>query len=334
MSKNGFYLGLCLAFLLISACESKEKYSELEAALSETRAKLEQKSRQVQELELKLRKSEESWNKGQEEAAELQARYENLEKAGQQLTQTLKETRLELEKKNSIVQQKEEAIQELDKTKRQFESDLTELKELNAVQKQKIIEQRKIIAELDATRLTIEGTLQDHQSQLEARGKKIKDLESTIAKLDQTKQRIETSLQKQIKAQQVKLEEMEGKLKVTFVDKILFYSGSAKINRKGMDALSALTESFEQYKNHTIVVKGHTDNVLIKPEFREIYPTNWELSAARSTAVVRYLQEKAGVEPERLAACGYSFYQPISSNLTEEGQRQNRRIEIILSPSR
>ena len=189
-----------------------------------------------------------------------------------------------------------------------------DLTEQNAVQKQKIIEQRNIIAELDASRLTIEETLQVRQSQLEMRGKKIKDLENTIVQLDKTKHQIETNLQKQIKAQQVKLEEMEGKLKVTFVDKILFNSGSVRINREGMDLLSTLIESFKQNKNHNIIVQGHTDNLLIKPEFREIYPTNWELSAARSTSVVRYLQEKAGVDPERIAACGYSFYKPIASN--------------------
>ena len=228
----------------------------------------------------------------------------------------------------------EKVISELDKTKRDFETNLMDLKEQNAVQKQKIIEQRNIIAELDASRLTIEETLQVRQSQLEMRGKKIKDLENTIAQLDKTKHQIETNLQKQIKAQQVKLEEMEGKLKVTFVDKILFNSGSVRINREGMDLLSTLIESFKQNKNHNIIVQGHTDNLLIKPEFREIYPTNWELSAARSTSVVRYLQEKAGVDPERIAACGNSFYKPIASNLTEEGQKQNRRIEIILAPTR
>jgi chemotaxis protein MotB len=243
----------------------------------------------------------------------------------------------------------------LDKTKRHFETNLMDLKEqrvdqeqkiieqrniiaeLDAsrlTQEQKIIEQRNIIAELDASRLTIEDTLQYRQSQLKLRGKKIKALENAIAQLDKTKHQIETNLQKQIKAQQVKLEEVEGKLKVTFVDKILFNSGSVRINQEGKDLLLTLTESFKQNKNHNIIVQGHTDNVLIKTEFREIYPTNWELSAARSAAVVRYFQDKAGIDPERLVASGYSFYKPIASNLTQEGQQQNRRIEIILTPPR
>jgi chemotaxis protein MotB len=387
MGNKRFYLGLFLACLLILGCESKEKYAELEASLSDTQAKLEQKNQQVKELELKLRESEENRNKGQQNTAELQARYESLEKTQQQLSQTLKETKLELDKKNAIVQQKEEmvqqlddakrqletnmgsqiearekkiaelekAISELDKAKRNIETNLMDLKEQNTVQEQKlieqgniiaeldatrltqeqkIIEQRNIIAELDATRLTIEDTLQLRKSQLEVRGKKIEEMENTIAQLDKTKHQIETNLQKQIKAQQVKLEEMEGKLKVTFVDKILFSSGSVMINQEGKDLLLTLAGSFKQNKNHNIIVQGHTDNLLIKPEFRDIYPTNWELSVARSTAVVRYLQDKAGINPERLVASGYSFYKPIASNLTEEGQQQNRRIEIILAPPR
>ncbi len=366
MRNKSFFLGLCLACLLILACVSKEKYSELETALSDTRAKLEQKSQQVKELELKLLESEENRNKCQQNAAELQARHEDLEKAQQQLSQTLKETKLELEKKNSIVQQKEEIIQEvdnakrqleanlqsqmevrekkikeletaisgLDETKRQFETKLIDLKEREAVQEQKIIEQRNIIAELDAARIRIENILQDRQSELAVRGKTIKDLENAIAQLDKTKHQIETNLKKQIKAQQVKLEEMEGKIKITFVDKILFNSGSVNINQEGQDLLLKLAGLFKENKNHKILVEGHTDNLLIKQEFRDKYPTNWELSAARSAAVVRYLQEKAGVEPERCVACGYSFYEPVASNETEEGRQQNRRIEIILTPPR
>jgi len=75
------------------------------------------------------------------------------------------------------------------------------------------------------------------------------------------------------------------------------------------------------------------DNVQIGSKLSGRYPTNWELSAGRAIAVVRFLQEQAGLEPERLSACGYSYYQPVPSNDTEEGRHENRRIEIILIPS-
>ena len=88
----------------------------------------------------------------------------------------------------------------------------------------------------------------------------------------------------------------------------------------------------EQSQN--IIIQGHTDNVEIGPELRKFYPTNWELSATRSTTVLRYLIESAGIAPKRCVASAYSYYKPVASNQTEAGRKQNRRIEIILVPQR
>jgi chemotaxis protein MotB len=76
-------------------------------------------------------------------------------------------------------------------------------------------------------------------------------------------------------------------------------------------------------------VEGHTDDVPIKSA---AFPSNWELSAARAIAVVRFLQDQ-GVDPAKLAAAGYGEYQPIAGNDTPEGRAQNRRIEITLAAS-
>jgi chemotaxis protein MotB len=393
-----FFFGLTLACLLMSACVSKEQYEEIEAALSDTQAKLEQKDKHVQELEKKLKDSEDSRNTCQQDIAGLQARYEEMEKSQQQLSTTLEQSRSELERISALAREKEVAIQEvdeakrrlvtslqsqiktreekikqledaiakldetrrmleinlmsqlslrerkikeqekaiseLDKTKRYYETNLIDMKEQIAVQEQTINEQMNIIAELDVTRLKIEDSLQDRQSDIELREQRIRQLQSAIAQRDKAKRQIETDLKEQINAQQIKLENLTGQLKVTFVDKILFDSGSAKINPEGKEVLSKLAESFKQNKDQNIIVQGHTDNVQIRSEFRAKYPSNWELSAARSAAVVRYLADKAGVEPQRLAASGYSFYRPLASNDTEAGRQQNRRIEIILAPRR
>ncbi len=76
-----------------------------------------------------------------------------------------------------------------------------------------------------------------------------------------------------------------------------------------------------------------------EPFYRKIYsslktrfPTNWELSTARATQVVKYLQEDGGLDPALLSATGYSEYQPVAPNDTDEGRRKNRRIEIVLLP--
>jgi len=134
-------------------------------------------------------------------------------------------------------------------------------------------------------------------------------------------------------SQEVKLEQLAGRLKVTFVDRILFNSGSAEINAEGRQLLSTLAESLK-HSTQNIIVEGHTDNVPIGPELREKYPTNWDLSVARSAAVVRYLTGKPGIAPQRFAACGYSYYKPVASNETEKDRQKNRRIEIILASQR
>ena len=118
------------------------------------------------------------------------------------------------------------------------------------------------------------------------------------------------------------------------MDKILFDSGSVKIKPKGREVILTLADSFKDNKGQSIVVEGHTDDVQIGSALQDRFPTNWELSAARATSVVRFLQEKRTIEPERLTASGFSFYKSVDTNETDEGRKQNRRIEIILVPER
>ena len=160
----------------------------------------------------------------------------------------------------------------------------------------------------------------------------VQQKEGEISELEKTRREIESSLKEQIAQKDIKLEEIEGRLKVTFVDKILFDSGSVMIKPKGQEVLLKLADSFRDNEDQNIVVEGHTDDVQIGSALLDRFPTNWELSTARATAVVRFLQEKGNIAPQRLTASGFSFYQPVASNDTPEGRKQNRRIEIILVP--
>ncbi len=154
--------------------------------------------------------------------------------------------------------------------------------------------------------------------------------EKVIRLLDDTKKTIETSLKDQIAAQQVEVVEVEDKLKVIFIDRILFDSGSADINPSGRQLLLMVAGSLKDSRNQSIVIEGHTDNARLRPALRKKYPSNWELSTARACAVARFLQKFGGIQPERLSVRGYSYFRPVASNKTPEGRRQNRRIEIIL----
>jgi len=184
--------------------------------------------------------------------------------------------------------------------------------------------------------LEINNQLHEEVLQLEYRLKKsetiIQTQEKVIEDFSQARKKIEADLRDQIAAKDVMIEEMEGKLKVTFVDKILFSTGSDQINQPGRAALLKIAESLRDGAFKQIVVEGHTDDVPIGPALANRFPSNWELSAARAIAVVRFLEEKAGLDPTRLAANAYSFHRPLASNEKESGRSKNRRIEIILAP--
>lgn len=196
-----------------------------------------------------------------------------------------------------------------------------------AATKDQVDAKNEEIRKLEEKRMALMGQIAEMEKQLEEKDEVIDEMAST-------RKSIEDSLRDQIASKQVRLETLEGRLKITFVDKILFNSGSAQINEAGQQSLLSLADILQQEPDQMIVVEGHTDNVGVGKSLQSIYPTNWELSTARATAVVRFLQDKAEIKPERLSAVGYSYYKPIAENDTEDGRAQNRRIEIILTPPR
>lgn len=153
-----------------------------------------------------------------------------------------------------------------------------------------------------------------------------------LEKATQTYQDLQKKLEKEIQQGQVQLKEMKDRLTMTMVDKIIFPSGSASISTEGKTVLDKVISILKDVKDKRIQVEGHTDNVKIVSDLKKRFPTNWELSTARATEVVRYLQEAGGIDSNRLSATGYGEYQPVAPNDTDEGKHMNRRIEIVLLP--
>ena len=161
--------------------------------------------------------------------------------------------------------------------------------------------------------------------------KSVVNLQDQVIKLlDDTKKSIESSLKDQISAQGIEVEQAKDKLKVVLVDKMLFDSGSVDLNEEGKKMLLVLAETLRQNNTNHIVVHGYTDNIPPGPILRKRFPSNWELSAARAAAVVRFLQHEGKMDPKRLSLKAYGQYAPVASNQTEDGRTQNRRIEIVL----
>ncbi|MDO4800174.1 MAG: flagellar motor protein MotB [Bacillota bacterium] len=116
---------------------------------------------------------------------------------------------------------------------------------------------------------------------------------------------------------------------VRFRDNALFDPNRATLKDDAREILKSFSEIIKQdsIKYSEIVVEGHTDNL---PTSGTSFPTNWELSAARSTNVVRFLIESLHLDPYKLSSAGYGEYRPITSNETAAGRALNRRVDIII----
>ncbi len=156
--------------------------------------------------------------------------------------------------------------------------------------------------------------------------------EKELAKVKNTYEDLVKEMQKEIEMGDIKITQAVDRLSVNLVEKILFASGKAEVKPEGLKILKRVGDILKNISDKQIRVEGHTDNVKISARLREKFPTNWELSTARASNIVRYLQDKVGVDPKMLSAAGLSEYKPVASNDTEEGKAQNRRIEIVLLP--
>jgi chemotaxis protein MotB len=114
-------------------------------------------------------------------------------------------------------------------------------------------------------------------------------------------------------------------------DKLLFRSGSHRVSRDAYPLLEKLAEVIKSEPAMEVMVEGHTDSqTMVENSYIQ---DNWELSVRRATAIVRLLQDRFNVEPEKLIAAGRSSYKPVAENDTRENRALNRRTRIVILPN-
>ena len=141
--------------------------------------------------------------------------------------------------------------------------------------------------------------------------------------MTETAAKVEKRMKSWIKKGQIAVRGNEKWLEVEINTSLLFASGSAVLSDEAREILFGLSETFKSSPN-PLYVSGYTDNVPINTLQ---YPSNWELSAARSASVVRLFAE-AGINPQRMGAIGFAEYRPVSDNVTAEQRQKNRRVVI------
>ena len=168
--------------------------------------------------------------------------------------------------------------------------------------------------------------------------KKIEDLRAEVDRLkllrEQEQRDLESAkaeLEKRLKGEKgVSIGLSDRGLVVTFLAEVLFDSGKAKIRSEAHNVMDKVTKLInEKASDRNLAIEGYTDNEPIK---KSGWKSNWELSTARATSVLHYLEER-GIEPNKLQATGYGEYRPVASNDTAEGRQKNRRVEIIILPN-
>ena len=325
-----------LLALTTAACVPKK---QLAAEVSAKRAAEEKSKRLDRDLEIANNKIAElegkiaALDKGYEtlalkskgcedEGIKMQSEINDLKKRNQSLADELDRTKLSstterakldaaLKKKSDELDAREKSIAELlDKLEGRE-------KAVQALQQQ-----------LDA-RAAADGEL---RKQLDARELALKELQEKIAARDKAMNDLRNKLLSALQGyqdQDLTVEVKDGKVYIAISDKMLFKSGSAKVEQLGKDALAKVAAVLLKYPDMDLIIEGHTDNVPIKTER---FADNWDLSVIRATSVVRILTSEYGLPAARATPAGWGEFFPKASNDTPDGRSKNRRTEIIIAP--
>ena len=144
--------------------------------------------------------------------------------------------------------------------------------------------------------------------------------------LSELRQELEQALAPEIGRGEVEVRSERDGLVISLREAGFFDSGSAGVKVGSQQAFSRMASLLGE-RQYNIRIEGHTDNVRIH---NTQFTSNWELSTARATEMIRLLIMKYGFAPQRLSAGGYGEYHPIASNNTESGRALNRRVDVVV----
>lgn len=288
---------LFLAAALFTGCVGIEDYERKTDEAAGLRGELAKYQGEIDELQRKIEELEGQIKQKDLESQELSQSLTMARRHSQQIETRVADLRAQLTGQQS---QQSESAKKVQRLQRALENSRTRVREL---QKNLVAVQKKLLRFEDRIRFQI---------QLE------KDMKAQLSR------------ERRRGIVQVRRE--GDRVLISIASAILFRSGSAKIRSESKALLVKFSSLLRRYSNREVQVQGHTDNVQISDRLAERWETNWELSAARATRVLRYFVEVGNLDPRRVSGAGMGEFRPIADNDTREGRRANRRIEIIIYP--
>jgi chemotaxis protein MotB len=223
-------------------------------------------------------------------------------------------------------------VAELDKTKADLDA---EQKACAAAKKKAADQQAALDKENEALKFRLKelgqnmSTMTTDLAQAKKRMEEMKRAQEQAEKRAAQFREMVAKFKSMIDAGKLQVEIRNGLMLVKLPDNILFDPGKTDLKPAGKEAIGQVTQILAGIEGRKFQVTGHTDNVPIKSaKFR----SNWELSAQRAVEVVKFMSG-AGMDAKRLSAAGYADQMPVAANDTDDGRRQNRRIEIVVVPN-
>ena len=178
----------------------------------------------------------------------------------------------------------------------------------------------------------LNALLNQKKNELNERERTINELQQMINAQNEKVRKLLSSVKDALlgfSSDELTVREKDGKVYVAMSDKLLFQSGSARLDKRGEEALGKLAEVLNKQTDIDVFIEGHTDN---KPINTVQFKYNWDLSVIRATSFVRILIKNYNVNPLQIQPSGRGEYMPVDDNETAEGRSKNRRTEIIMAP--
>jgi chemotaxis protein MotB len=292
--------------------------SDVRGQIATLEKKLADETAQVSALESDKQQLASGTATAQSEIIKLQQRAAELEAESARVAKEREQLRQEQSRLSAALDQERQRLKTETEEKARLAKEHEQLQQ----------EQSQLSANLDEERKRVKAEAEDKARLEQERAAK----EDEIRRLTKTQEELSRSLKDEIAKGNITIQQVRDRLTINMVDRVLFDSGRADIKPAGVKVLKQVSDVLSKVGDKQIRIEGHTDNVPISTKLQDKFKTNWELSTARATIVVRYLIDQGGVQREVLSAVGYADTHPIASNDSEQGRSSNRRIEIVLYP--
>jgi len=268
--------------------------------------------------------------------------------SAQQMTQLqnqLESQEKQLKQCQDDLQQQQNKLSEFDKHEKELKNQIANISTKNHQQTMTIarlkLQQSKLQSNINEIKSEQHQTTQQLQStkqdkdQLSEKLQAIKQQElEKQAKEQQEFDKLKALLKDEIKANfvSIKRDKKDSSIRIKITNNLIFKLGDSHISRTGTRILKQVANVLKKFPKRNIKIIGHTDNIPVKKGSSNFIVSNWELSAARAAAAIRYLQHGTNIAPQRMHLVGASQYRPIADSNSKKGRAANRRIEICLLP--